>query len=75
MSAIKAIPEQGQLVKVRRHLYMVIDGLFSNPAWEQFEQNMNSLKARAEQISREIEQETALIRKWFENLTAQLFRW
>lgn len=47
--------------------------LFSNPEREQFERNMNSLKARAEQIPREIEQETALIRKRFENPTARLF--
>lgn len=47
--------------------------LFSNPEREQFERNMNSLKARAEQIPKEIEQETALIRKRFENPTARLF--
>lgn len=47
--------------------------LFSNPEQEQFERNMNSLKARAEQIPKEIEQETALIRKRFENPTARLF--
>ncbi|KAM3095567.1 DISARM system SNF2-like helicase DrmD [Phormidesmis sp. 146-35] len=47
--------------------------IFSNPEREQFERNMNSLKARAEQIPIEIEQETALIRKRFENPTARLF--
>jgi hypothetical protein len=47
--------------------------IFSNPEREQFERNMNSLKARVEQIPIEIEQETALIRKRFENPTAQLF--
>jgi superfamily II DNA or RNA helicase len=47
--------------------------LFSTPEREQFERNMNSLKARAEQIPREIEQETSLIRKRFENPTARLF--
>ena len=40
--------------------------LFSTPEREQFERNMNSLKARAAQIPQEIEQETALIRKRFE---------
>jgi SNF2 family DNA or RNA helicase len=47
--------------------------LFSTPEREQFERNMNSLKARAEQIPREIEQETSLIRKRFENPTTRLF--
>ncbi len=47
--------------------------LFSTPEREQFERNMNSLKARAEQIPREIEQETSLIRKRFENPSARLF--
>jgi len=47
--------------------------LFSTPEREQFERNMNSLKARAAQIPQEIEQETALIRKRFENPTARLF--
>jgi len=47
--------------------------LFSTPEREQFERNMNSLKARAEQIPREIEQETSLIRKRFEDPTARLF--
>ncbi|MCY6492294.1 DISARM system SNF2-like helicase DrmD [Leptolyngbya sp. GGD] len=47
--------------------------IFSNPEREQFERNINSLKARVEQIPIEIEQETALIRKRFENPTARLF--
>lgn len=47
--------------------------LFTTPEREQFERNMNSLKARAEQIPREIEQETSLIRKRFEHPTARLF--
>ena len=47
--------------------------IFSNPEREQFERNMNSLKARAAQIPIEIEQETALIRERFENPTARLF--
>lgn len=47
--------------------------LFSTPEREQFERNMNSLRARAEQIPREIEQETSLIRKRFENPSARLF--
>jgi len=47
--------------------------LFSTPEREQFERNMNSLKVRAEQIPREVEQETNLIRKRFENPTARLF--
>lgn len=47
--------------------------IFSNPEREQFERNVNSLKARLEQIPIEIEQETALIRKRFENPTARLF--
>ncbi|MCU0549308.1 MAG: DISARM system SNF2-like helicase DrmD [Leptolyngbya sp. Prado105] len=47
--------------------------IFSNPEREQFERNINSLKARLEQIPIEIEQETALIRKRFENPTARLF--
>jgi hypothetical protein len=47
--------------------------LFSTPEREQFERNMNSLKARAEQIPREIEQETSLILKRFENPSARLF--
>ncbi len=44
--------------------------LFSTLEREQFERNMNSLKARAEQIPREIEQETSLIRNRFEHPTA-----
>lgn len=47
--------------------------LFTTPEREQFERNMNSLKARAEQIPQEIEQETSLIQKRFENPTARLF--
>lgn len=47
--------------------------LFSTPEREQFERNMNSLKARAEQIPREIEQETSLIHGRFENPSARLF--
>ncbi|MBD2463404.1 DEAD/DEAH box helicase [Oscillatoria sp. FACHB-1407] len=46
---------------------------FTNPEREQLERNINSLKARAEQIPREIEQETSLIRKRFENPSARLF--
>ncbi|MCY6492297.1 hypothetical protein [Leptolyngbya sp. GGD] len=34
---------------------------------------MNSLRARAEQIPKEMEQETALIHKRFENPTVRLF--
>jgi SMC interacting uncharacterized protein involved in chromosome segregation len=47
--------------------------LFSTTEREQFDRNVNSLKARAEQIPQEIEQETDLIRKRFENPTARLF--
>lgn len=47
--------------------------LFTTPEKEQFERNINSLKARAEEIPREIEQETTLIRQRFETPTARLF--
>jgi hypothetical protein len=47
--------------------------IFSNPEREQFERNINSLKARLEQIPIEIEQETTLTRKQFANPTARLF--
>uniref|UniRef100_B8HYX0 Helicase domain protein n=1 Tax=Cyanothece sp. (strain PCC 7425 / ATCC 29141) TaxID=395961 RepID=B8HYX0_CYAP4 len=47
--------------------------LFTTPEKEQFERNMNSLKARAEQIPREIEQETVLIRERFNEPSARLF--
>lgn len=47
--------------------------LFSTTEREQFDRNVNSLKARAEQIPTEIDQETELIRKRFENPAARLF--
>jgi superfamily II DNA or RNA helicase len=47
--------------------------LFSSNEREQFERNINSLKARVEQIPAEIEQETAAIRTRFSNPTPRLF--
>ena len=47
--------------------------LFSGNEREQFERNINSLKARVEQIPAEIQQETAAIRTQFSNPTPRLF--
>jgi superfamily II DNA or RNA helicase len=47
--------------------------LFNTEEQAQFERNVNSLKLRIEQIPREIEQETAVIRARFANPTPRLF--
>lgn len=47
--------------------------LFTTPEREQFERNINSLKARVEQIPVEIEQETAVIHNRFSSPTPRLF--
>lgn len=47
--------------------------LFNTEEQAQFERNVNSLKLRIEQIPREIEQETAVIRARLANPTPRLF--
>lgn len=47
--------------------------LFTTPEREQLERNLNSLKARIEQIPGEIERETAAVRARFANPTPRLF--
>lgn len=47
--------------------------LFNNTEKEQFERNVNSLKARLEEIPREIEREVAAIKARFTNPTSRLF--
>ncbi len=47
--------------------------LFNTAETEQFERNINSLKARVEQIPAEIEREVAAIQARFANPTPRLF--
>ncbi|MDM8524250.1 hypothetical protein QUF80_12840 [Desulfococcaceae bacterium HSG8] len=47
--------------------------LWSDPEREQFERNRDSLQARLEEISYEIERETKAIHKKYENPTPRLF--
>src|SRR5262249_53811457 len=52
--------------------YVQLD-LFSQPEREQFERNVDSLRARGKQIPEEIEKETAAVRARFADPQARLF--